>query len=113
MVRAQDSGLPAQRTLPSCDLTSTRSMVQVNTMVSAQDAGLASDYGAVIQALAFTPGWSENNFQVIKRTQIEFLGHRLAFEISSSKYLQVDFYAGGRYVCCALNLPRSPITCEV
>lgn len=43
------------------------SVVQAKTMVKTQDAGLACDFGAVIQALAFTPGWNEKNFQVSQR----------------------------------------------
>jgi len=38
--------------------------MQAKTMTKSQNAALASNVGAVIQALAYTPGWAEKNFQV-------------------------------------------------
>ena len=43
-------------------------MAQAKDMVKTEDAGLSSDFGAVIQALAFTPSWNETNFQVREET---------------------------------------------
>lgn len=47
-------------------------LMQAKRMTKAQDAALASNVGAVIQALAYTPGWAEKNFQVCIRCNPEF-----------------------------------------